>query len=198
MIPGSHPLPTASGRGISFSIPMMSSMMIDMNDLNANPSFHILNIQTRLRGDITGPDAFGAKTSGAIEAEFFGTSESDLNGFRLRHAYVQAIGDVYLFCSLLAMFMSQLVLLLPSFVLLFQSGIYRNFLKRYPNKIMVFGGDCAIVEGTYGASIMAREVVEKTLIAMVKSGYFCEEEAIVLAQKLLRSNAIKIYDLKGF
>jgi hypothetical protein len=61
----------------------------DMNDLNANPSFHILNIQTRLRGDITGPDAFGAKTSGAIEAEFFGTSESDLNGFRLRHAYVQ-------------------------------------------------------------------------------------------------------------
>ena len=59
------------------------------NDLNANPSFHMLNIQTRIRGDITGPDAFGAKTSGAIEAEFFGTSESDLNGFRLRHAYVR-------------------------------------------------------------------------------------------------------------
>ncbi len=61
----------------------------EMNDLNANPSFHILNIQTRVRGDITGPDAFGAKTSGAIEAEFFGTSESDLNGFRLRHAYIK-------------------------------------------------------------------------------------------------------------
>lgn len=61
----------------------------EMNDLNANPSFHILNIQTRVRSDITGPDAFGAKTSGAIEAEFFGTSESDLNGFRLRHAYVK-------------------------------------------------------------------------------------------------------------
>ncbi len=59
------------------------------NDINANPSFHILNIQTRLRGDITGPDAFGAKTTGAIEAEFFGTSETDLNGFRLRHAYVR-------------------------------------------------------------------------------------------------------------
>jgi len=59
------------------------------NDLNANPSFHMLNIQSRLRGDITGPDAFGAKTSGVIEAEFFGTSESDLNGFRLRHAYVK-------------------------------------------------------------------------------------------------------------
>lgn len=59
------------------------------NDLNANPSFHILSIQTRLKGDISGPDAFGAKTSGVIEAEFFGTSESDLNGFRLRHAFVK-------------------------------------------------------------------------------------------------------------
>ncbi len=61
----------------------------EMNDLNANPSFHILNIQTRVRGDIRGPDAFGAKTSGAIEAEFFGTGESDVNGFRLRHSYVK-------------------------------------------------------------------------------------------------------------
>lgn len=61
----------------------------DGNDLNANPSFHILNIQSRLKGDISGPDAFGAKTSGVIEAEFFGTSEADINGFRLRHAFVK-------------------------------------------------------------------------------------------------------------
>jgi hypothetical protein len=61
----------------------------DGNDINDNPSFHILNIQTRLKGDISGPDAFGARTSGLIEAEFFGTGESDINGFRLRHAYVK-------------------------------------------------------------------------------------------------------------
>ncbi|MFA6129125.1 MAG: hypothetical protein WC699_17635 [Bacteroidales bacterium] len=61
----------------------------DSVDLNASPSFHILSIQSRLRGDITGPDAFGARTSGAIEAEFFGTSEADLNGFRLRHAFTR-------------------------------------------------------------------------------------------------------------
>jgi len=61
----------------------------DGKDINANPSLHFLNIQTRIRGDISGPDAFGAKTSGAIEAEFFGTSEADINGFRLRHAYVK-------------------------------------------------------------------------------------------------------------
>jgi hypothetical protein len=61
----------------------------DSLDLNASPSFHILSIQSRLRGDITGPEAFGAKTSGVIEAEFFGTSEADLNGFRLRHAFTR-------------------------------------------------------------------------------------------------------------
>jgi len=49
----------------------------------------MLNIQSRLKGDISGPDAFGAKTSGVIEAEFFGTSEADINGFRLRHAFVK-------------------------------------------------------------------------------------------------------------
>ena len=61
----------------------------DSIDVNATPSFHMLNIQSRLRGDISGPDAFGAKTSGTLEAEFFGTSEADLNGFRLRHAFVK-------------------------------------------------------------------------------------------------------------
>jgi len=62
---------------------------VNGNDLNANPSFNILSIQSRLKGNITGPDAFGAKTSGVIEAEFFGTGESDINGFRLRHALVK-------------------------------------------------------------------------------------------------------------
>jgi hypothetical protein len=49
----------------------------------------MLSIQSRLKGDIQGPDAFGAKTSGVLEAEFFGTSEADLNGFRLRQAYTK-------------------------------------------------------------------------------------------------------------
>lgn len=62
---------------------------IDGNDINAKASFNFLSIQTRIRGDIKGPDALGAKTSGAIEAEFFGTSDMDMNGFRLRHAFVK-------------------------------------------------------------------------------------------------------------
>jgi len=58
-------------------------------DVNAKSSFNILSIQTRLAGKITGPDALGAKTSAYIETEFFGTSDADLNGFRLRHAYLK-------------------------------------------------------------------------------------------------------------
>ncbi len=58
-------------------------------DINARSSFNILSIQTRLAGKITGPDALGAKTSAYVEAEFFGTSDADINGFRLRHGYLK-------------------------------------------------------------------------------------------------------------
>ncbi len=85
-----QPTTTAGLReGHFYLFPDNEVLDVDGNDINDNPSFHILNIQTRLKGDITGPDAFGAKTSGLIEAEFFGTGESDINGFRLRHAWVK-------------------------------------------------------------------------------------------------------------
>ncbi len=58
-------------------------------DVNATPNFNMLAIQTRLTGRITGPDAFGAKTSGVIEGAFFGHTNADINGFRLRHAFVK-------------------------------------------------------------------------------------------------------------
>ena len=61
----------------------------DGMDINAAPSFNFLSIQTRLKGAITGPDAFGAKTSGLIEGAFFGHTDGDINGFRLRHAYMK-------------------------------------------------------------------------------------------------------------
>jgi hypothetical protein len=58
-------------------------------DINKVSDFNILSIQTRLLGKISGPDALGAKTSGLIEGEFFGHSDGDINGFRLRHAFVK-------------------------------------------------------------------------------------------------------------
>ena len=58
-------------------------------DINSAANFNILSVQTRLAGNVTGPDALKAKTSGLIEGEFFGTADGDTNGFRLRHAYVK-------------------------------------------------------------------------------------------------------------
>jgi len=58
-------------------------------DINARSNYNFLSIQTRLAGSITGPDAIGAKTSGYIEAEFFGNINPNINTFRLRHAWVK-------------------------------------------------------------------------------------------------------------
>ena len=58
-------------------------------DINSKDNFNMLSIQTRLKGTITGPDAFGAKTSALIEGAFFGQSDPDVNGFRLRHAFAK-------------------------------------------------------------------------------------------------------------
>jgi hypothetical protein len=69
--------------------PTAPSLDINGNDINAHGSFNFLAIQTRIKGSITGPDAMGAKTSGVIEGEFFGHTNGDINGFRLRHAIVK-------------------------------------------------------------------------------------------------------------
>ncbi|MCB0284300.1 MAG: hypothetical protein KDF60_17060 [Calditrichaeota bacterium] len=63
------------------------------SDENDNPSLNMLAIQTRLKGAISAPDAFGAKVKGVIEGAFFGHSDPDVNGFRLRHAFVSFTWD---------------------------------------------------------------------------------------------------------
>ncbi|MGM0497385.1 MAG: hypothetical protein ACQESJ_05665, partial [Bacteroidota bacterium] len=57
------------------------------DDINAKSSFNILAVQSRLTGSIKGPDAFGAKTSGTIEGDFFAQANDNINLFRLRHAF---------------------------------------------------------------------------------------------------------------
>ncbi|MBN2416262.1 hypothetical protein JXO52_10495 [bacterium] len=73
--------------------PQPESLDANGDDLNAGLNLNILSIQTRLTGMITGPDAFGAKTSGIVEGAFFGHSDGDVNGFRLRHAFIQMDWD---------------------------------------------------------------------------------------------------------
>jgi len=69
--------------------PENEKLDVDGVDINAKSNYNFLSIQTRLAGSITGPDALGAKTSGYIEAEFFGNINPNINTFRLRHAWVK-------------------------------------------------------------------------------------------------------------
>ncbi|NQT27745.1 amidohydrolase family protein [candidate division KSB1 bacterium] len=65
------------------------------------------------------------------------------------------------------------------------------------NKIMGFGGDFLNIEGTYGHSVMARKIVAKVLTEKVAAGYLTEAEAIDVARRILRDNALEIFKLRG-
>ena len=65
------------------------------------------------------------------------------------------------------------------------------------NKIMAFGGDYCTIEGSWAHSVIARRVVARVLIDRVKSGYFSEQEAVEIAGRLFRENALEVYKLKG-
>ncbi len=61
----------------------------DGKDINARASYNILSIQTRLRAGITGPDILGARTTGLVEGEFYGSANASINSIRMRHAWVK-------------------------------------------------------------------------------------------------------------
>jgi len=84
---------TVTAREGHFLLFPAAENIVNGKDLNAQANFNILAVQTRLKGTITGPDFFGMKTSGVIEGAFFGHSDSDINGFRLRHAFVKLSND---------------------------------------------------------------------------------------------------------
>lgn len=61
----------------------------DKKDINAVPNYNIVSFTSRIRGKITGPEAFGAKTSGLIEADFLGSTGLSKFDLRLRHAIIK-------------------------------------------------------------------------------------------------------------
>jgi hypothetical protein len=64
------------------------------------------------------------------------------------------------------------------------------------NKIFAFGGDFMIPEGAYGHCVLARQVVSRVLTRKVEDGYLTEDEAIALANKLLRENPAALFKLR--
>jgi len=69
--------------------PANASTDVNGKDINGSGSFTMLAITSRLSGTVTAPDAFGAKTSGILEAEFFGNANGNENVLRLRHAFAK-------------------------------------------------------------------------------------------------------------
>lgn len=62
------------------------------DDINAVNSINMLSIHSRLRSDFTGPRILNARTSGLIEADFYGNENqyfSDLNGLRLFNGFMK-------------------------------------------------------------------------------------------------------------
>lgn len=81
---------TVSAREGHFLLwPAATNLDNNGEDINEQINTNFLSLQSRLSGKITGPDAFGAKTSGLIEGDFFAQKNDNTNLFRLRHAFIK-------------------------------------------------------------------------------------------------------------
>lgn len=78
-----------SAREGQFALFPLPKRFVSGEDVNDNRQFNMVSIQTRVTGHLSGPDAFGARTSGMIEGAFFGASDANINTFRMRHAFVR-------------------------------------------------------------------------------------------------------------
>ncbi|WP_443944478.1 DcaP family trimeric outer membrane transporter [Pedobacter sp. AW1-32] len=80
-----------AGELIAVVMPKAPSYDANGNDINNAPGFQMASIISRLSLDVTGGEILGAKSSGILEAEFFGNSGGNvsINEFRLRHAWIK-------------------------------------------------------------------------------------------------------------
>jgi hypothetical protein len=69
--------------------PKAADMDAQGRDANDRRFLTFYALHTRLSGAISGPDVLGATASAYMEGEFFGMADTDVNGFRLRHAYAK-------------------------------------------------------------------------------------------------------------
>jgi hypothetical protein len=57
-------------------------------DINEKVSFNQASMTTRVRANVKAPEIWGAALTGAVEVDFTGVSNQDLNGLRLREAWI--------------------------------------------------------------------------------------------------------------
>jgi hypothetical protein len=73
--------------GMVLLYPLPESPDINGDDLNKVPNMTLLSFASRLKFGITGPDAFGAKTSGLLEVDF--TARANCATLRYRQGWVK-------------------------------------------------------------------------------------------------------------
>jgi len=61
------------------------------------------------------------------------------------------------------------------------------------NKILGFGGDYTFIEGSYGHSVIARHNITRVLQRKIDEGSATLDEAVKIAKRLLRENAIELF-----
>ncbi len=74
--------------GELYFFPLKPNFDIHGNDINKRNKLNMLSVQSRFGANITGPDVFGARASGRIEADFFGTHQDYVRMLRLRLAFI--------------------------------------------------------------------------------------------------------------
>ncbi len=75
--------------GDVYLYPRAENLDIDGNDIHQIRQFEMLSLQSRVYLTLGGIEAFGAKTSGKIEVDFAGTSQSYSRMLRFRHAFMK-------------------------------------------------------------------------------------------------------------
>ena len=65
------------------------------------------------------------------------------------------------------------------------------------SKFFAFGGDYVSVETIVGHARLARDGITRALSELVTDGYFSEQDAHETAQRIMRDNALEVFDFKG-
>ncbi len=65
------------------------------------------------------------------------------------------------------------------------------------SKFFTFGGDYISVETIVGHARLAREGITRVLSDLVNEGYFSESDTLEMGQRLMRGNALEMFDFEG-
>ncbi|HBO42812.1 MAG TPA: hypothetical protein DD670_02510 [Planctomycetaceae bacterium] len=70
---------------------------------------------------------------------------------------------------------------------------FKEWLDMFSSNRIMWGSDMATVEGTYGATVYARQCITEALAEKVVAKELREEDALRIGRQILRENALEVY-----